>query len=82
MKPYQAASGLKGARRWRVIYLPGEDTGLSHCELVDKRGNIVRFASHESAKARADRLNADRVALLGPIKNRNGYGWFMPETSK
>jgi len=72
---YAPASGLKGARRWRVVYYPDPESIRGHYELVDNRGNIVRFSSHESARRRADELNRGQTA---PEKHP-AHGYRMPK---
>ena len=72
---YRPASGLNGARPWRVIY---ELSPLCAYELVNRSGDIVRFATHAAALRRADALNRAGVA---PSKHPS-YGWHMPKPGR
>jgi hypothetical protein len=72
---YEPASGLKGARRWRVVYRPDPESPWGHYELVDARANIVRFTSYDSAKRQADELNRGRIT---PEKHPD-HGYRMPK---
>jgi hypothetical protein len=51
--PWRACSYGTGPRHW---YVKREHPSEM---LTDKRGNYVRFGSYETAKARADKLNAE-----------------------
>lgn len=78
---YHMASGAKGKRRFRVIYVYVPD-GLApgHAELHGKNGKtVIRFATYETAQHRADALN--RLGAR-PARHPTTHQHVMPRLPK
>ena len=76
---YRHASGARGSKPWRVIYSFDDALAPTHVELHGSNGNaVIRYATWEAAKARADALNASGTP---PQAHPETWGFVMPRAA-